>query len=300
MISAPLLLGLLLPAEPPRTAVELSRRSALCGGLAAAFAAPALAADDIAAARDQIASSLTAVDDLFERYDSVTAEQGGDGIRRVLGTIVSANGKNNSPLWRVDRAASPIPVEEETQTIEERPSIESFETGTDTFDLVEKFKGPAGASRDEVKALEKRLVEALSSVEGRLAELSASSSDMGQKVPELRDALTLLGSQLASMQHSKADRGKTERQLKSKVDRDEIDDIAARLAGDKDDDLDPTLVAKQQVPALKCLSCDRPLTMAPRTEAGIFPPAAYAGAAPSKVESLGRGPTPLDALGRRL
>jgi len=197
---------------------------------------------------------------------------------------------------RVDRAASPIPVEEETQTIEERPSIESFETGTDTFDLVEKFKGPAGASRDEVKALEKRLVEALASVEGRLAELSASSSDMGQKVPELRDALTLLGSQLASMQHSKADRGKTERQLKSKVDRDEIDDIAARLAGDKDDDLDPTLVAKQQVPAMKCLSCDRPLTLAPRTEAGIFPPAAYAGAAPSKVESLGRGPTPLDAL----
>ena len=119
---------------------------------------------------------------------------------------------------------------------------------------------------------------------------------MGQKVPELRDALTLLGSQLASMQHSKADRGKMERQLKSKVDRDEIDDIAARLAGDKDDDLDPTLVAKQQVPALKCLSCDRPLTLAPRTEAGIFPPAAYAGAAPSKVESLGRGPTPLDAL----
>ena len=197
---------------------------------------------------------------------------------------------------RVDRAASPIPVEEETQTIEERPSIESFETGTDTFDLVERFKGPAGASRDEVKALEKRLVEALASVEGRLAELSATSSDMGQKVPELRDALTLLGSQLASMQHSKADRGKTERQLKSKVDRDEIDDIAARLAGDKDDDLDPTLVAKQQVPALKCLSCDRPLTLAPRTEAGIFPPAAYAGAAPSKVESLGRGPTPLDAL----
>ena len=98
------------------------------------------------------------------------------------------------------------------------------------------------------------------------------------------------------MQHSKADRGKMERQLKGKVDRDEIDDIAARLAGDKDDDLDPTLVAKQQVPALKCLSCDRPLTMAPRTEAGIFPPAAYAGAAPSKVESLGRGPTPLDAL----
>ena len=72
--------------------------------------------------------------------------------------------------------------------------------------------------------------------------------------------------------------------------------VAARLAGDKDDDLDPTLVAKQQVPALKCLSCDRPLTLAPRTEAGIFPPAAYAGAAPAKVESLGRGPTPLDAL----
>ena len=58
------------------------------------------------------------------------------------------------------------------------------------------------------------------------------------------------------MQHSKADRGKTERQLKSKVDRDEIDDIAARLAGDKDDDLDPTLVrqttsARLEVPELR-------------------------------------------------
>ena len=65
-----------------------------------------------------------------------------------------------------------------------RPSIESFETGTDTFDLVEKFKGPAGASRDEVKALEKRLVEALSSVEGRLADpgfLVESKSGFSQR-----------------------------------------------------------------------------------------------------------------------
>ena len=139
MISAPLLLGLLLPAEPPRTAVELSRRSALCGGLAAAFAAPALAADDIAAARDQIASSLTAVDDLLERYDSVTAEQGGDGIRRVLGTIVSANGKNNSPLWRVDRAAKLIAAES------------SDDNG---FELLEELMGNiAGADGDAYSSI---------------------------------------------------------------------------------------------------------------------------------------------------
>ena len=115
MIAAPLLLGLLLPAEPPRTAVELSRRSALCGGLAAAFAAPVLAADDVDAAKQQIASSLVAVDDLLARYDDITAEQGGDGIRRVLGTIVSANGKQNSPLWRVDRAAKLIAAESSTR-----------------------------------------------------------------------------------------------------------------------------------------------------------------------------------------
>ena len=139
MLSAPLLLGLLVPSEPPRGAVELSRRSALCGGLATAFAAPALAADDVDAARQQISSSLTAVDDLIARYDDITAEQGGDGIRRVLGTIVSANGKNNSPLWRVDRAAKLIAAES------------SDENG---FDLLEELMGNiAGADGDAYSSI---------------------------------------------------------------------------------------------------------------------------------------------------
>ena len=139
MISAPLLLGLLLPPEPPRTAIVLSRRSALCGAFATAFAVPVLAVDDVAAARDQIASSLVAVDDLLTRYDDITADQGGDGIRRVLGTIVSANGKNNSPLWRVDRAAKLIAAES------------SDDNG---FELLEELMGNiAGADGDAYSSI---------------------------------------------------------------------------------------------------------------------------------------------------
>ena len=111
---------------------------------------------------------------------------------------------------------------------------------------------------------------------------------MGQKVPELRDALTLLGSQLASMQHSKADRGKTERQLKSKVDgRDRRHRGAPR--GRQGRRPGPDLSRQTQGPALKCLSCDRPLTLAPRTEAGIFA-GRLRGRRTIKSRSLGRGP----------
>ena len=138
MLSAPLLLGLVLPPEPPRVAVELTRRSALCGAFATAFATPVLAAD-VDAAQQQIAASLVAVDDLLARYDDITAEQGGDGIRRVLGTIVSANGKQNSPLWRVDRAAKLIAAES------------SDENG---FELLEELMGNiAGADGDAYSSI---------------------------------------------------------------------------------------------------------------------------------------------------
>ena len=87
----------------------------------------------------QISSSLTAVDDLLARYDDITAEQGGDGIRRVLGTIVSANGKKNSPLWRVDRAAKLIAAES------------SDENG---FELLEELMGNiAGADGDAYSSI---------------------------------------------------------------------------------------------------------------------------------------------------
>ena len=100
---------------------------------------PALAADDVDAAKQQIASSLVAVDDLLTRYDDITAEQGGDGIRRVLGTIVSANGKQNSPLWRVDRAAKLIAAES------------SDENG---FELLEELMGNiAGADGDAYSSI---------------------------------------------------------------------------------------------------------------------------------------------------
>ena len=143
-----------------------------------------------------------------------------------------------------------------------------------------------------------RRVETEKAVDDALAGLAASSSDVGHQVPQMRHALTLLGQQLASLQSAKADRARTEKELRKKVDREEIDRIAAQLAGGKDDELDPTLMAKRQVPAMKCLSCDRPLRLGLRTEAGIFPPQAYEGAAPptTQIESLGRGPSSLDAL----
>ena len=182
------------------------------------------------------------------------------------------------------------------------PSVDS---GTDTLDLVEKYRGPPGASRDELKAVQAKLASVdeavrrrLGAVDDALAGLAASSSDVGHQVPQMRHALTLLGQQLASLQSAKADRARTEKELRKKVDREEIDRIAAQLAGGKDDELDPTLMAKRQVPAMKCLSCDRPLALGLRTEAGIFPPQAYEGAAPAttQIESLGRGPSSLDAL----
>jgi len=203
------------------------------------------------------------------------------------------------------------------QTMLEMPSVCTFDSGTDmlgmpsvdsgtdTLDLVEKYRGPPGASRDELKAVQAKLAsvdetvqQRLGAVDDALAGLAASSSDVGHQVPQMRHALTLLGQQLASLQSAKADRARTEKELRKKVDREEIDRIAAQLAGGKDDELDPTLMAKRQVPAMKCLSCDRPLRLGLRTEAGIFPPQAYEGAAPptTQIESLGRGPSSLDAL----
>ena len=93
---------------------------------------------------------------------------------------------------------------------------------------------------------------------------------------DVKQSLSLINKQLARLTAQKLNRDQIDGMLSGKVDRREIDAIARRLAGDADDRLDPTLVAKQQMPQMKCLSCDRPFKHAPRTEAGAErPPAAY-------------------------
>ena len=55
----------------------------------------------ILAARAQLVSGAAALDDLLKRYDDVVAEDGGNGVRRMLGRLGPT-----SPLYRVDKAAS--------------------------------------------------------------------------------------------------------------------------------------------------------------------------------------------------
>ena len=71
-----------------------------------------------------------------------------------------------------------------------------------------------------------------------------------------------------------------ERAEKEKL-RKDIDRIAAQLAGEEEDNSDPVLAAKLQVPKFRCMSCDRPLRHPPRCEAG------KAQQSPAAFEDLG-------------
>lgn len=94
--------GLALPTE----AVLLSRRTLLGASSAAAvtlISAPrtAAAASKIAEAdaRKQIAAGYTALDTLLGEFRVVTEREGGDGVRRILGTVGAS-----SPVYRVEAA----------------------------------------------------------------------------------------------------------------------------------------------------------------------------------------------------
>ena len=96
---------------PATVALELhvSRRAVLRFGGLAALPLPAVAAAmDAAKARAQLEASARALDDLLERYDAVTAAEGGDGVRRVLGTVIT---KPPSPLYKLEGAAKFIAQE---------------------------------------------------------------------------------------------------------------------------------------------------------------------------------------------
>jgi len=96
----------------PAIAMELTTRRAVvvrAGALAAVtlpvatVPTPAAAATmDAVQARTQLKASARALDDLLASYETVTAAQGGDGVRRILGTVVT---KPPSPLYKVEKAA---------------------------------------------------------------------------------------------------------------------------------------------------------------------------------------------------
>jgi hypothetical protein len=51
------------------------------------------------AARQQIAAGMIAIDNLIADFDQVSGSGGGDGVRRVLGTVGTA-----SPLYLIEKA----------------------------------------------------------------------------------------------------------------------------------------------------------------------------------------------------
>ena len=85
-----------------------------------------LTCDVLVAARAQLASGVAALDDLLKRYDDVVAEDGGNGVRRVLGRLGPT-----SPLYRVDKACSLV-----ARSLDDESS----------FDLVDEFLGQLDAA----------------------------------------------------------------------------------------------------------------------------------------------------------
>jgi hypothetical protein len=100
------LLLLVVGLASPTEAVFLDRRALLGAASAAAVtltSAPrtATAASKIADAdaRKQIAAGYTALDKLLGEFGGVTEREGGDGVRRILGTVGAS-----SPVYRVEVA----------------------------------------------------------------------------------------------------------------------------------------------------------------------------------------------------
>jgi len=108
----------------------LSRRVLLGAAAAAISALPphaaVWAADDVPKARAQMDASAVALDDLIKRYEQVVADDGGNGVRRVLGKLGPT-----SPLHRVDKACSLVARDLEDDR---------------TFDLVDEFLGQIDAA----------------------------------------------------------------------------------------------------------------------------------------------------------
>ena len=78
--------------------VAFTRRQAV-SLVAAAAAAPAWPASAALSAREQIKAGGLALDALLDSFDEVTAAEGGDGVRRILGTVGTT-----SPIFQSEKA----------------------------------------------------------------------------------------------------------------------------------------------------------------------------------------------------
>ena len=116
--------------QPELDALMVGRRAAILAAGAAATSVgrprAALAADDVAKARDQMASSAAELDSLLKDWDAVVEKDGGNGVRRVLGKLGPT-----SPLHRVDKAASLVACNLDDER---------------TFDIMDDFLGQVDAA----------------------------------------------------------------------------------------------------------------------------------------------------------
>ena len=107
-----------------------TRRSVLGSLAAPAVAASAplavWAADDVAKARAQMASSLDSRDELLKNFDEIVEADGGNGVRRVLGKLGPT-----SPLHRIDKPANIL-----ARSLEDDRS----------FELIDQFLGELDAA----------------------------------------------------------------------------------------------------------------------------------------------------------
>lgn len=110
------------------------------------------------------------------------------------------------------------------------------------------------ASTAEFKELCDRLADAHSEA----VELRAQLNDKAAAA-EVTSSLERINSQLVRMRASTWDRRQLEEFLALKADKTDIERIALALAANTNDDAEPILAVKEQIPKYKCLSCDRPL-----------------------------------------
>ena len=90
------------------------------------------AADDVAKARAQMASSLDSLDELLKNFDEIVEADGGNGVRRVLGKLGPT-----SPLHRIDKPANIL-----ARSLEDDRS----------FELIDQFLGELDAAAVPVDA----------------------------------------------------------------------------------------------------------------------------------------------------
>lgn len=117
----------------------------------------------------------------------------------------------------------------------------------------------SNALRDISSTVEFReLCDRLADAHSEAVELRAQLNDKAAAA-DVTSSLERINSQLVRMRASTWDRSQLEDFLALKADKTDIERIALALAANANDDAEPILAVKEQIPKYKCLSCDRPL-----------------------------------------